>query len=874
MDVTISAGFSGRPYDLRMRIFTIENNVGGNYSRYRGDRYAYSRSGYGSYMNDTRTVNSWIAGHHAGGNYSLPFAPGDFAGKTIGLGVYDTGAVGHDGNGNLWFTSRIQMLNASVFGSADTGDVGMNGDHLPRPPAAPTPLTIDNITTNSLRYSFSGNWDGGSPITSWQAQIATDPGFTQNVQTVNSSGTTTFTGLSPATRYYTRSRGNNAYWNGAWSTTLSAQTLPASAPGQSVVTNLSGSGATVTLSAPAGAAPDKFTVERRLQGTTSAVSFDTTSLVNNVTGLTPGATYEWRSSAVYGTYRSPWTGWLAVVQANPNTTPGEYFDGSTVPPVGSDVTYGWAGTVNNSVSRANGVSPLGWQIAFLDEGSGVLQRVTGGIYGSYGARAVIKEGTGQLGVWRSFDFELASDLTGWDWGWSNGDAGVITRTNAFPAHTGSYLLRYQDNLVSDASSDVAYNMYEYERYYDPGWYRFSAWVWLETGDKMRMFLDGGTVGAEEITLKNQWVYTTFETHLEGGESGLVFRVWRPSGAVEIRLDDVRIERIPNPSGVAIDSAVRVGQQNAVGYRSAVIPGNLYTGSVAVDLPRQQRMAAEIAFLDAGGTLVGDYILGDRQIVAANAPTTLIAQSVAPNTAAWMVTRAIDVEGEGWSPWQGGESFIVDGIQNTLAGPFPYFDGSFAPAGQYEFSWEGTPHNSISVRTTVDVPDTSLIDPDCVTVPLPPRPPVVPNTCIDEVGLWRREWWQINAQDVREWFDTLPTVQIRTAIGAERQLRIRYYANPFNRPLEQLSQDDFCGEIIISYLPADSVLTLDGITETAWASVAGGPNLSADHLLYGSDGLPAQWPVLECGIGYYITLDTSPDSGANNVSLSFELVTRY
>jgi hypothetical protein len=268
------------------------------------------------------------------------------------------------------------------------------------------------------------------------------------------------------------------------------------------------------------------------------------------------------------------------------------------------------------------------------------------------------------------------------------------------------------------------------------------------------------------------------------------------------------------------------------------------------------------------------VYGNPVVVPANTNTTLVSSGVAPAGAVYALSRVVDIEGPGWSPWLSGEQFLVDGGMVTLAGPFPYFDGSFPASGQYEYHWEGTPDFSISVRTTVDVPDTSLIDPDCITVPPPPRPPAVPNTCIDETGLWRRLWYEVDSEDVREWFDTIPTVRITTGTVAVRQLRVRYYSNPFDRPLASLDPDDFCGEIIVSYLPPDSVLTLDGITQSAWASVSGGAPLDANHLLYGSDGLPADWAVLECGIGYYITMDLPTDSPVGNASLDFELATRY
>jgi hypothetical protein len=318
---------------------------------------------------------------------------------------------------------------------------------------------------------------------------------------------------------------------------------------------------------------------------------------------------------------------------------------------------------------------------------------------------------------------------------------------------------------------------------------------------------------------------------------------------------------------------RAGQANANPYRTAVTPLEDYSASIMVYLPRPQRMAAEITWVDSGGVLV-TRTAGASILVPANTWVTLNVQGQAPAGSAYGVIRAMDVIGDGWIGWLSGESFVLDAAMFALGGPYPYFDGSFPDVDQFTYAWEGTANNSHSVRTTVETEANPLIDPDCVVVPPAPRPPVVPNTCIDEIGVWRRYWFRVDSGDVREWFDTIPTVTVKTGASAERQVRLRYYANPFERELSDLQPDDFCAEQIISYLPADSVLTLDGISESAWASVQGGASLDAEHLLYGSDGMPPTWPVLECGIGYYITMDVPPENVAGNVSLDFDLVVRY
>lgn len=97
---------------------------------------------------------------------------------------------------------------------------------VPWTPQAPTSVAVDQITPTSARYRFSGNSDNGSPIATYQAQVATNPTFTQGVQTVSTGlgGLATFTDLTPATRYYFRSRGQNGIGWGPWSNTGSAAT--------------------------------------------------------------------------------------------------------------------------------------------------------------------------------------------------------------------------------------------------------------------------------------------------------------------------------------------------------------------------------------------------------------------------------------------------------------------------------------------------------------------------------------------------------------------------------------------------------------------------------------------------------------------------
>lgn len=319
--------------------------------------------------------------------------------------------------------------------------------------------------------------------------------------------------------------------------------------------------------------------------------------------------------------------------------------------------------------------------------------------------------------------------------------------------------------------------------------------------------------------------------------------------------------------------VWAGQANIADYRSIVLPESRYTGSIRVRLQRAQRMVAEIAWIDSGGTIFARSN-GEEVVVPKNNTFTLSVEAESPAGAAYAIIRARDTGGSGHVPWRSGETYLVDAAILSFGGPYSYFDGSFPAKQNYEYEWAGTPHNSISARHTVDRFVNPLVDPDCAVVPAPPRPPVVPNYCIEEVGIWRRIWHRIESEDVREFLDTIPILTISTGSFAERQIRVRFYASPFSRELPDLDPADFCAELIVSFLPADSVLTLDGVTQSAWASVAGGETLNANHLIYGSDGMPGTWPVFECGIDYYIAVDVPPENEDGNVTLSLDLLTRF
>lgn len=312
-----------------------------------------------------------------------------------------------------------------------------------------------------------------------------------------------------------------------------------------------------------------------------------------------------------------------------------------------------------------------------------------------------------------------------------------------------------------------------------------------------------------------------------------------------------------------------------GTSSAVIEaGATYYGSIYVRPSRSQRLVAELEWTNATGTVVGSSVVGASVLVTDTTNwTRLTVSGQAPAGAFRASVKAYDATGTGWSAWLSGQYLDVDAVMVSLGELFPYFDGSTPDTPEYNYSWLGTADASTSTRTPLSVTVDVLADPDCPPIPAPPRPPTVPSDCIADVGVWRRYWAYIPSSEVSDWLTTIPTLELETASTAERQVRVRVYPDPFGRENTQIEPGSYCSEQIISYIPPNTVMTLDGVTERAWAEVNGGSTISADHLLYGSDGTPAVWPQLSCGIGYWASFDVPNEAPAGNLTVRVFLTQR-
>lgn len=157
--------------------------------------------------------------------------------------LWENGNMAYDyRNGNRWvIASGSRTIQHRADGSGEyciSGDMALHNigsafaetgwrtlPRLAQIPQAPTPLGIDQITSTSMRYRFSGNGNGGSPIREWQTLWQEGSGANRGIW---SNGTTVLTGLKPGTLYTFSSRGRNDVGWGYWSGSMSARTLAGS----------------------------------------------------------------------------------------------------------------------------------------------------------------------------------------------------------------------------------------------------------------------------------------------------------------------------------------------------------------------------------------------------------------------------------------------------------------------------------------------------------------------------------------------------------------------------------------------------------------------------------------------------------------------
>lgn len=194
-------------------------------------------------------------------------------------------------------------------------------------------------------------------------------------------------------------------------------------------------------------------------------------------------------------------------------------------------------------------------------------------------------------------------------------------------------------------------------------------------------------------------------------------------------------------------------------------------------------------------------------------------------------------------------FIEVDVVFVSGNPHPFSPG----LGLSTFPLTNQPYEDPDDDAAVD-DQAWLQDPNQLAVTLPVRAPVILDQTLRSFTKWQRYYVSIPASAVQAWGQSVPTIGINSKNAPIKQVRMRFHANPFSYDPTTVDPTSYCGEVVLSYLPATTRIVIDGITRSAVASKGGKPTIPADHLLYGADGAPVGWPELSCGIPYVLTID--------------------
>lgn len=162
---------------------------------------------------------------------------------------------------------------------------------------------------------------------------------------------------------------------------------------------------------------------------------------------------------------------------------------------------------------------------------------------------------------------------------------------------------------------------------------------------------------------------------------------------------------------------------------------------------------------------------------------------------------------------------------------------------------------------------AIYDPNNPAMIEPPGPPNVPLGGYVAPLNWRRRQITVPKQFVPLWGDVVPKIAVSASTQDVRNLRLRFYVDPYN--IGDITEDPcaYCGDIVVSYVPKGHTLILDGAEETVYIISPGGGRHRADSLVFKTDGTPFEWPALSCGYGYVVTFDLPQTQPPPYVDLS-------
>jgi hypothetical protein len=263
----------------------------------------------------------------------------------------------------------------------------------------------------------------------------------------------------------------------------------------------------------------------------------------------------------------------------------------------------------------------------------------------------------------------------------------------------------------------------------------------------------------------------------------------------------------------------------------------------------------------------------RRVVFNSGPTVTGKQTTTDGGTAWTVTFTA-VAG---NPYEfGAEVPIVEGFGKAAE---PYVCD---PPGVSTMTGSVVPDSGCAPVSFVPV-----FDPLCPAFVEPPTYPSVPLGCYDPPSNWMRRQFTIPEEFVPLWGEVVPRIEVHAGAANVRNLRLRFYADVDRQGTLVGAVDPdtgevlgdpcgYCGDLLVSYVPANQTLVIDGTDELVYVEAAGGTGQRrADSLVFSAfrdaSGTtvtaPMVWPSLSCGFGYIVTVDTEQTANLPSVDLS-------
>lgn len=247
-------------------------------------------------ITDTGTVvEFWLKAGSGTYNYQLPW------GYTVN-GVTNNNKTFRFEQGGAWqklSSWTVTTTQTVTFRLFDSGTSGLGGPttltaniNRSTVPAAPSPVTLSNITSTSVFATFTDGANGGAAIDQRRIGYGTDPNASQII--VSSDGTTDITGLTPGTTYYFWAQTHNVNGWGLSSVRSQATTLKVpAAPNPPIMSNVTQVSALATWTANnnGGTPILEYQVGYDTGFTGPSVFVNSVSSPKLITGLSPATQY-------------------------------------------------------------------------------------------------------------------------------------------------------------------------------------------------------------------------------------------------------------------------------------------------------------------------------------------------------------------------------------------------------------------------------------------------------------------------------------------------------------------------------------------------------------------------------------------------------